>query len=111
MTRRAVDTFCAECWTYTLTGGDADRCALNATVDNSPLSRTGELLAIIAGRQVYALDRAGALHRRDRFSIRAESHREPVLPAHRCGAPIPAAWLAPPLPRPATARPTEEIPW
>jgi hypothetical protein len=109
MSRRAVDTFCAQCWTYTLTGADGDRCALNATVDNSPLSRTGELLAVVAGRQVYALDIAGALHRRDRWSIRTESTREPVLAAHVCDQPLPAAWLAP---RPTATAPTStEVPF
>lgn len=99
MSRKAVDTFCSRCWTHTLTGGDGDVAALNATVDNSPLTRSGELLAVISGRQVYAVDIRGALHRRDRWMLRRPS-AEAVVAEHRCDSPLPTAWLAPPSPRP-----------
>lgn len=100
MTRAAAATYCQRCWTYTLTGLDADRCALVAVVDNSPLTRTGELLAVLAGRQVYSRDLAGALDRRDRFALRSPS-RDPVHASHDCATPLPASWLAPPPPPPA----------
>lgn len=109
--RKAADTVCQDCWAHTRTGLDADRAALTAVVDNFPLTRTGELLAATAGRATYALDILGALHRRDRWSIRRESVREPVLAAHVCGQPLPASWLAPPPPRPATQPAAEGMPF
>lgn len=105
--RSAAETVCRHCWAYTLTGLDADRCALVAVVDNSPLTRTGELLAVLAGRQVYSRDIRGALDRRDRFALPTPS-REPVHASHDCEQPLPAAWLAPP-PVTVTAAPRPEV--
>lgn len=109
--RAAAETVCRHCWARTLSGLDADRCALVAVVDNSPLSRTGELLAVCAGRQVYARDATGALHRRDRFSLRSVS-RDPIHASHDCATPLPSAWLLPPPPVSAPSILTsEEIPF
>ena len=110
MTRRAADTICAPCWTYTLAGIDADVAGLPVAVDNFPLSRQGELLAVVAGRAVYALDIRGELHRRDRWALRRPS-KEPVLAEHRCGQPLPAAWLAPATPRPRPSTSDEGMPF
>lgn len=106
MTRAAVHTICPRCWTYTRTGADADACALTAVVDDVPLSRTGELMAVVAGRLVYECDLRGALHYRDRWSIRSAA-KGVVYAAHRCDEPIPAPWRQPTSP-PAPAPTTEE---
>ena len=104
--RRANETTC-RCGAIVTAGIDADRCALNAAADPTPLNRTGELLAVIAGRRTYAVDRDRRLHRRNAWSL-ARPAREPVLAEHRCGHPIPDHWLAPEPPQPATATDTEE---
>lgn len=100
MTRKAHGAVC-RCGAAILVGDDADRAALTARVDPVVLSRTGELFAVCDRRHVYARDLAGALHRRDRWMLRSAA-REPVHAEHRCGAPIPSLWIAPPRPRPAT---------
>ena len=110
MTRRALVADCRDCRQLTLAGTDRNRAALGAIVDNLPLTRGGELLAVLSGRKVYALDIRGALNRRDRWMIRTPS-RDPVLPEHRCGDPVPHSWRAPAVIPARTPAPTEEIPW
>lgn len=100
MTRKAHGAVC-RCGAAILVGDDADRAALTARVDPVMLSRDGELFAVCDRRHVYARDPSGALHRRDRWMLRSAA-REPVLAEHRCGAPIPSLWIAPPRPHPAT---------
>ena len=104
--RRANETTC-RCGAIVTAGIDADRCALNAAADPTPLTHRGELLANVAGRRTYAVDHDRRLHRRTAWSL-ARPAREPVLAEHRCGHPIPAHWLAPEPPQPATATDTEE---
>lgn len=101
MSRRAHGELC-RCGAATLAGADADACALQAVVDPRPLTRSGELLAVAAGRVTYEIDAGNRLHRRDRWSIRSAPSR-PVLAEHRCYHPIPGDWIAPPSPRPAPA--------
>lgn len=109
MIRRAAATECGTCWAQTLTGVDADTAALRAVVDNWPLTRTGELLAVVAGRATYSLDLTGALHRRDRWSIRRQP-RQPVYAEHRCHQPLPLAWCAP-APTPVAVTACEGMPF
>lgn len=101
--RRATWADCT-CGARVLAGVDADRCAFNAAVDNSPLTRRGELLAVVAGRRTYELA-DGRLYRRDRWSIRS-TPRGAVLAEHDC-TPIPAGWRLPPAPRPPAPVPVE----
>lgn len=73
ITRRARATNC-RCGAPTITGLDADRCALLATVDPRPLTPTGEALAHIAGRNTWTLHQIGnrlQLDYRDHWAIRA----------------------------------------
>jgi hypothetical protein len=90
--RRARGAVCGPCGRAVITGVDADRCGLGAKVDPAPLTHSGELLAVIAGRWTYRLvgDR---LCRRDRWSLRTAA--DAVHAEHRCHQPLPAAWLAP----------------
>lgn len=100
--RRAVATAC-RCQAIVLIGLDGDTCAFTATADYRPLTRTGELLAVIDGRAVYELDHGLRLHRRDRWSIKSPARR--VVAGHTCGSPLPAHWVAP-KPTPVTSSPT-----
>lgn len=93
MSRRAHGAVC-RCGAAILAGDDGDVAAVGARVDPRHLNRTGELLAVIDRRTTYALDPRGALHRRDRWTIRAPA-RGPVLASHQCGRPLPVHWLTP----------------
>lgn len=95
MTRRAHGAVC-HCGAAILAGDDNDAAGLPAKVDPRRLTRSGELLSVIAGRKVYELD-AGRLYRRDHWSIRSKA-RGDVVAEHRCGHPIPDDWKAPPAP-------------
>lgn len=101
--RKVIGAVCPACGAATLVGLDGDACALTATVDVRPLTRTGELLAVVDGRRTYHLA-GGRLDRRDRWRIRTAT--TPVLPEHRCHAPIPDAWRLPPAP--SAPRPVKE---
>lgn len=103
MTRRAHGAIC-HCGAAILAGDDNDAAGLPARVDPPRLTRTGELLAVCAGRKVYELD-LGRLYRRDRWMIHSPA-RGPVLAEHRCEARVPDDWKAPPAP--AAAPPTTE---
>jgi hypothetical protein len=97
-----------------LTVAGIDDNGLDAWCEPGPLSRTGEAEALLAGRATWDLYAGNALTWRTASAVRhrpaGDDHR-PVLAAHRCGDPLPAAWLAPPSPRPATAPTTEGMPF
>ncbi|GII63561.1 hypothetical protein Skr01_36460 [Sphaerisporangium krabiense] len=81
------------CGATVLAGLDADRAAMNAVVDLAPVDEMGEVIAIAQGRATYDLvgdSRRKELEYRYEWNIRAK-RRYPVLVAHKCGAPIPAA--------------------
>lgn len=90
--RRAQEGTCGTCGQPILAGVDADTCGLGARVDPAPLTRTGELLAVIDQRWTYRLI-DGRLCHRDRYAIRTGA--ADVLAEHRCHHPLPATWLAP----------------
>ena len=99
---------CRRCRTLTLAGLDGNVLAMDADADLPPLTRRGDLLALVAGRVTYELGADGRLHYR---SPRHVVHGPPtpsssVHAAHRCGVPPPAEWLAPP---PPPARQRQEI--
>lgn len=62
---------------------------LTTRVDPTPLTATGELVALLTGRWTYALSPGRELWHRNRWRIRRRDH--PVLAAHRCGLPPPPA--------------------
>lgn len=97
MSRVAKRHPCSKCGAHIRSGLDDDACALSVRVDDEPLTRNGELLAILAGRKTYMLvqDR---LYRRDHWSIRKAA--EYPVADHRCWEPLPLQWLQPPPPPP-----------
>lgn len=105
--RRAVETTCPMCWADLLVGLDGDAVALDAIADAAGLTRAGELLAILSGRTTYEVDARGALHRRDRWSIRSPRLR--VVATHRCWEPMPADWMT--RPTPPRRQQTQEVPF
>lgn len=81
---------CPRCGAPILTGLDNDTAALTARADPTPLTPLGETLALLAGRPTYNLTTTSGrkeLHRRDEWHIKGE-RRYPVIPAHKCGAPL-----------------------
>jgi hypothetical protein len=109
VTRPATPVECRNCRQLILAGVDGDVAGLGAFVDDIPLTRSGELLAVLSGRRTYAVDIRGALSRRDRWRIRTPA--AVVLPEHRCGDPVPYPWRAPALPPARRPADSEEIPW
>jgi hypothetical protein len=99
--RRASREKCPACRADVLYGLDNDTVAFTVIADARPLNRREELLAVIAGRHVYELDRADRLFRRDRFAITRPSAR-PVVADHVCPKAAPAR------PTTATTAPTQE---
>lgn len=110
MNRRAIDIDCPDCRSRVLAGTDSDRTGIDAVVDNYPLTRTGELLAVIAGRRVYEHDRDGRLHRRDRYRLRTATTGT-ILASHTCHHPIPDSWRLPPAPDTRRPQPSQEPPF
>lgn len=89
---RAKTTNCRTCGQPIRVGPDNPRAALTAKADDTALTRTGELLAVIAGRHTYELA-AGDLYRRDPYRLTRPAPT--VLPEHRCWEPTPSHWHAP----------------
>lgn len=90
---RAVGVRGCRCGAQVLAGLDADRAALTAIVDLAPICEMGEALALLQGRPTYDLvgdSRKKELEYRYEWNIKAR-RRYPVMTAHKCGAPIPAA--------------------
>jgi len=99
MSRVASQSACHKCGAHIRSGLDADALAFVARVDDDPVTRQGELLAIISGRRTYSLE-GGRLYRRELHHLRTAA-RAPYV-EHRCWEPFPANWLAP-VPRLAAA--------
>lgn len=90
---------CRRCDAPTWTGLDGDTAARNVKVDSYPISNTGEIAALISGRETYYLrwipGRARyEIDRRDAFDIKAISADkvganadERIVVEHRCGYP------------------------
>jgi hypothetical protein len=110
MTRPAVSVECRNCRQMILAGVDGPVAGLGAFVDDIPLTRSGELLAVLSGRRTYVVGIRGDLSRRDRWMIRTAA-RDRVLPEHRCGDPVPYPWRAPALPPTRRPDPSGDIPW
>lgn len=85
--------------------------ARDTLCDVIPLSRPGELAANIAGRRTLRLDTDKRLWTTGADRIRTEPMPgDRILAEHRCGQPIPAAWIQP-LPSPADTHDSEEPTW
>lgn len=86
---------CQTCRAPILYGVDADRCGWLRHVDWTPLDVTGELLAVMAGRSTFTLQRQpGGNPKLTRRHARHIKGRQPlgahdVVPEHRCGARLP----------------------
>lgn len=92
ITTKTAGDLCPRCQALTLTGYAE---GLHARVDPTPITPRGELAVLLTGRATYTLSREGLIER-DADRIAGRSLHGPVLPAHRCGQPIPAEHHAPP---------------
>lgn len=93
--RKAEFHYCQRCMAIVLTGLDDDRAAMTATVDPTPLSPAEETAVLLAGRRTYDADVSQSrtnLDPRDRMHM---DRRQPVVPAHQCGARFPG-FITPP---------------
>lgn len=92
---RAQTTACGWCDSAVILALDAPIAARTVRLDPAPLDAHQELAARTSGRLTYDLIPAGG-HRevveRDEYRIRRREH--PVLAAHACPGPVPAAALA-----------------
>ncbi len=103
---------CNRCHEAILTGVDDYRLDIRANL--IPLTRDGEIHAMVAGLDCWRIDGDRRAWRTDQWRIRTDcplpgDHR---VAAHVCGVPPPDEWLAPPpppAPRP-TAQTTKENP-
>lgn len=95
MSRVASQTTCRKCGAHIRNGLDNDMLGLPARVDDETLTRTGELLAIIAGRKTYSLE-GGRLYRRDLCHFKKPADR--VYAQHLCWQPMPIDWVQPAAP-------------
>ncbi len=103
---------CSACRVPVLAGLDGDVLALDVDVDVVPLSRRGELSALVDGRATYELASGGRLHRRRPRQVvhGSPSGASTTHAVHQCDRPVPAAWTIPTPPaRLATA--TKEMPF
>lgn len=115
LSRRARPRPCPRCGTWTIAGLDADRCALEAHCDPTPLTALGEVIALASGRRTLELVRTrGRLELEQRWADHiadqpAGTTRGDVLATHLCHQPIPSAWTRPsthiPPVRPAADQP------
>jgi|GEM_PF-3096392 len=90
ISRKAHFERCPNCNALILRGLDHDVCAINVTVDPTPITRHLEVACIIAGRPTYTpwkVPGGYELTRRDPF-FDTDTPR-PILPAHQCGARFP----------------------
>jgi hypothetical protein len=97
-TRGVKLRLCHQCGTVILVGLDADRCAVTANVDPTPLTEFGEAVALITGRGTYDLvpaDDRKELHCRNASHIK-KPRRYLVFGDHQCEKPLAA--FAQPIP-------------
>lgn len=98
------------CRMATLAGLDRDRAARLVHVEPYPLSPTGEVAALRDQRRTYQIATWGLAHRTAHHIRAHPAGSRTVLAEHRCGAPIPEDWKAPPTPRPTTPN-NQEVPF
>lgn len=93
-------THCLRCRAPIVVGDDEDEIAVTVKLDVTPLSATGEMAAVLAGRATYTLDKPitgnARIWRRTSWRIKAKPADKPprpwnqydVLPAHQCWNPV-----------------------
>ena len=104
---------CTDCKRIILVGVDADRCAVIACIDWTPLDAATEATALLAGRPTYELRSGQPWTLTRRWSRLIATHHPggrdwrghwDVVPAHVCSAPplpsITSALMTPPTPTP-----------
>lgn len=95
---------CRRCGASVWRGPDSDVIGHDAVVDTTPISVTGEALAVIAGLATYAVDAPSRRHARQIWRRRHWQIGRPdpaggtLHAAHHCDHPIPPDWVAPPPP-------------
>lgn len=99
LSRAATLRLCPRCKSPILIGLDADRAAITAHCDPTPLTELGEAVALMQGRKTY--DLIPGIKRREIWP-RETAHiqqprRFPVLATHKCGTPLHA--FATPTPK------------
>jgi hypothetical protein len=100
--RAATLRLCTRCRAPIITGLDADRAAITAYCDPTPLTQFGEAVALLQGRFTYDLTSCnGRKELWHRYSWNIGKFTDPVLAAHRCGQPMNA--FTAPLPEPLHA--------
>ncbi len=86
---------CQTCRAPILYGVDADRCGWLRHVDWTPLDATGELLAVMAGRSTFTLQRQPGGNPKLTIRTAIAIKRGPgialrdIVPEHRCHATLP----------------------
>lgn len=92
---------CPRCRAPIITGTDADYCAEVILADVTPLSTTGEMVALLGGRTTYTLEQpltgCARLFRRNTNRIARQQPGKPRMPwhhydviaGHQCGQEIP----------------------
>lgn len=110
MSRAAITARCSRCRADIVVGLDAHLAALLVTCDPEPLTRTGELLAVCAGRRVYHLDINHHLWHRSAWRLPTAA-RGRVLAEHRCGEPTPSTWRQQVPTKKPTTNNTQEVPF
>lgn len=98
------------CRMATLTGLDRNMAALTIHVEPYPLSPAGEVAALRENRATYQIAPWGLALRKPHHIRTHPAGTRTVLAEHRCGAPIPQDWKAPPKPRPRPAH-NQEVPF
>ncbi|HEU4544479.1 MAG TPA: hypothetical protein VFR23_25335 [Jiangellaceae bacterium] len=89
---RALRARQCTCGARVLSGLDADRAALPAAVEPSPVDPAGELLALMQNRRTFRIRYFGRweIDRRSSFDIAAQpAGKVDVLIEHECGRPFP----------------------
>lgn len=98
--RRARLIECRFCRAWVVAGLDADVAAFDSSADPTPLTPTGEVLALLDGRATFDLterrDRSELDYRDAAVITGHPADRGRVLAEHRCGLPVPTTWAAPP---------------
>jgi hypothetical protein len=110
-------TACHRCGVKVWKGLDGDALAFDAVVDRTPLTLTGEALAVIAGLTTYAVDapsrrNARRIWRRWAHQIgKPDGQGATIHAAHVCGVIISAEHVAPTTTPTATTLDPERCPF
>lgn len=95
---------CPQCRQPTHHGPDAPNLGIPTRTDTTPLTRAGELAALLDGRKTYEISRTPRgrteISYRDHWRINRSQHPT-VVATHICGHPTPREWAAPQPPTPS----------